>query len=71
MADEEREDTRTYVVVVNQEEQYSVWLDGKALPNGWRAAGKSGTKTECLAWVKEVWTDMTPASLRADRSVKR
>jgi len=67
MTDEDREDTRTYLVVVNHEEQYSLWPDGKALPNGWRAAGRSGTKAECLAWVKEVWTDMTPASLRAAR----
>jgi MbtH protein len=70
MADEEQEDTRRYVVVVNHEEQYSIWLDGKALPNGWRAAGKAGMKGECLAWVKEVWTDMTPASLRAARPAK-
>jgi MbtH protein len=70
MNDEDREDERTYVVVVNHEEQYSIWLDGKALPNGWRPAGKSGTKSECLAWVKEAWTDMTPASLRAARSPK-
>jgi len=70
MADEEREDTRVYLAVVNDEEQYSIWLEGKALPNGWRAAGKSGTKSECLAWIKEVWIDMTPASLRASRPAK-
>jgi MbtH protein len=68
MAQEDQEDTRVYVVVVNHEEQYSVWPDGEALPNGWRAAGRSGTRAECLAWVQEVWTDMTPASLRAARS---
>jgi MbtH protein len=56
--------------VVNDEEQYSIWLKGKALPNGWRAAGKSGTKSECLAWIKEVWIDMTPASLRASPPAK-
>jgi MbtH protein len=70
MADEEREDTRVYLAVVNDEEQYSIWLEGKALPNGWRAAGKSGTKSECLAWIKEVWIDMTPASLRASPPAK-
>jgi MbtH protein len=64
MAREDEEDARTYVVVVNHEEQYSLWPDGKALPSGWRAAGRSGTKAECLAWVEDVWTDMTPASLR-------
>jgi len=70
MADEEREDTRVYLAVVNDEEQYSIWLEGTALPNGWRAAGKSGTKSECLAWIKEVWIDMTPASLRASPPAK-
>lgn len=70
MSDEEREDKRAYVVVVNHEEQYSIWLDGKALPKGWRLAGKSGTKGECLAWVKHAWTDMTPVSLRASRRPK-
>ncbi len=61
---EEKEDTTTYVVVVNREEQYSIWPEGKEIPKGWRAAGKSGPKAECLAWVKEHWTDMTPLSLR-------
>jgi len=70
MADEEEEDPRVYLAVVNDEEQYSIWLDGKAIPNGWRAAGKSGTRSECLAWIKEVWTDMTPASLRTARAGK-
>ena len=64
MDQEEREDTTTYVVVVNHEEQYSIWRDGQTIPNGWREAGKRGQKAECLAWVKENWTDMTPLSLR-------
>ena len=64
MSREESEDTTTYVVVVNHEEQYSIWPEGKEIPWGWRAAGKSGPKAECLGWVKEVWTDMTPLSLR-------
>ena len=53
-----------YQVVVNQEDQYSIWPDGRDLPPGWRAAGKTGTKAECLAYIEEVWTDMRPASLR-------
>ncbi len=60
----EREDTTTYRVVVNHEEQYSIWPVDRELPPGWRDAGKSGTKDECLAYVKEVWTDMRPLSLR-------
>jgi MbtH protein len=58
------EDERTYLVVVNQEEQYSVWLDGRELPAGWRAEGKSGRRSECLAHIDQVWTDMRPLSLR-------
>ena len=65
MDQEEREDTATYLVVVNHEEQYSIWRDGQPIPSGWRAAGKSGPRAECLAWVKETWTDMTPLSLRS------
>lgn len=64
MAREENEDTRTYIVLVNHEEQYSLWLADKAIPLGWTAVGKPGSKEECLAYVKEVWTDMRPLSLR-------
>jgi MbtH protein len=58
------EDTTTYRVVVNHEEQYSIWPAYKEIPAGWRDAGKQGSKAECLAWVDEVWTDMRPASSR-------
>lgn len=58
------EDVRQYSVVVNDEEQYSIWLAERELPAGWRAAGKSGTKDECLQHIAEVWTDMRPLSLR-------
>lgn len=51
-------------VVVNHEEQYSIWPEYKALPEGWRTAGKRGTKEECLAHIESVWTDMRPRSLR-------
>jgi MbtH protein len=61
---DENEDTRTYRVVVNHEEQYSIWLADNPNPNGWRDGGKTGTKAECLAFIKEVWTDMRPLSLR-------
>lgn len=58
------EDTTTYKVVVNHEEQYSLWPAYRANALGWNDTGKSGTKEECLAYVKEVWTDMRPLSLR-------
>jgi MbtH protein len=59
------EDTRTYAVVVNHEEQYSIWVADRPLPAGWRAVGKTGTKAECLRYIDEVWIDMRPLSLRS------
>ncbi len=55
----------SYVAVVNDEGQYSVWWEDRPLPAGWRAAGHRGTREECLAWIGEVWTDLRPLSLRA------
>lgn len=60
----EQEDDVMYSVVANAEEQYSIWPEYKEIPAGWRAAGKSGTKQECLAYIETVWTDMRPLSLR-------
>lgn len=60
----EEEDARLYSVVVNHEEQYSIWFADRELPKGWRAVGKTGSKPECLAYIEEVWTDMRPLSLR-------
>jgi MbtH protein len=57
-------DSTTYRVVVNDEEQYSIWPDGKVLPPGWRGDGVVGTKEECLNHIDEVWVDMRPLSLR-------
>jgi MbtH protein len=64
MSTDEKEDTRIYKAVVNHEEQYSIWPAEKANPLGWNDAGKTGTKAECLSFIKEVWTDMRPLSLR-------
>lgn len=61
---DEEQDDRTYKVVVNHEEQYSIWPVERANPLGWRDGGPSGTKAECLAFIKEAWTDMRPLSLR-------
>lgn len=61
---EDKEDTMIYKVVVNDEEQYSIWSAYRENPLGWRDVGKSGSKPECLAYIKEVWTDMRPLSLR-------
>jgi MbtH protein len=64
MSSMDREDTATYTVVVNDEEQYSIWPADRAVPLGWQAVGKTGTKAECLEHVETVWTDMRPRSLR-------
>lgn len=60
------DDQTIYTVVVNHEEQYSIWPEYKTMPGGWRAVGKSGPKAECLSYIKEVWTDMRPLSLRRE-----
>jgi MbtH protein len=64
MSDQDREDTTIYRVVVNHEEQYSIWPADRELPLGWKDAGKQGPKAECLAHIEQVWTDMRPLSLR-------
>lgn len=61
---DEEDDTRTYTVVVNHEEQYSIWLADRDLPAGWTAVGVTGQKQECLDHIAKVWTDMRPLSLR-------
>ncbi|GCE45195.1 MbtH protein [Thermosporothrix hazakensis] len=64
MSNEQQQELFTYKVVLNHEEQYSIWPAERENPAGWRDAGKSGSKEECLAYIKEVWTDMRPFSLR-------
>jgi MbtH protein len=58
------EPEQIYVVVVNGEEQYSIWPAGRKIPLGWRADGKEGSKAECLDYIEQVWTDMQPLSVR-------
>lgn len=62
--DPDKEDTTIYRVVVNHEEQYSIWPDYKEIPLGWKDVSVIGPKAQCLAFIKEVWTDMRPLSLR-------
>ena len=64
MTDDAENDVR-YTVVINHEEQYSIWPeDGRDLPAGWTTVGKSGSRQECLEHIGEVWTDMRPKSVR-------
>ena len=64
LVDEEQDDATVYKVVVNEEEQYSIWPSQRENAPGWRDAGKSGSRAECLAYIESVWTDMRPLSLR-------
>ena len=61
---EDREDNTIYKVVINHEEQYSILPDDNEIPRGWKPVSKTGTKAECLDYIKEVWVDMRPLSLR-------
>jgi MbtH protein len=58
------EDGRTYGVVINEEEQYSIWLLDRETPPGWSLVGKTGSKADCLEHIEKAWTDMRPLSLR-------
>jgi MbtH protein len=64
MSRDEKEDNTIYKVVMNHEEQYSIWPADRENALGWTDVGPSGSKAECLAYIKEVWTDMRPLSLR-------
>ena len=64
MACDEEEDTTQYRVVINHEEQDSIWFLHRENPQGWKDVGKQGTKQDCLGYIEEVWTDMRLLSLR-------
>lgn len=66
MNSDEPKDMTIYKVVINLEEQYSIWPVDREVPKGWREEGKEGPKAECLAYIGEVWTDMRPLSLRKE-----
>lgn len=58
------DDTAVFAVVVNHEEQYSIWPADREPPAGWRKQGTSGPRAACLERIQELWTDMRPLSLR-------
>jgi MbtH protein len=64
-------DDAVFRVVVNDEEQYSIWLDELDVPAGWREVGVRGSKPECLAHIETVWTDMRPRSVRLAQEAAR
>jgi MbtH protein len=57
------DDSLTYLVLVNEEGQYSLWPEFREVPRGWKATGPRGQRKECLNWIENTWTDMRPASL--------
>jgi MbtH protein len=63
-SNDSKDDITVYNVVINHEEQYSIWPAHKPNPLGWTSVGRSGPKEECLKYIGEVWTDMRPLSLR-------
>ena len=70
MTRDEGDDRTVYKVVVNHEEQYSIWPAARANALGWTDAGKAGPLDECLRYIDEVWTDMRPLSLRTRMEVR-
>src|SRR5262245_2196757 len=58
------DDKLEYLVVVNSEEQYSIWPSGRAIPAGWSPVGEAAPKVKCLEHIERIWTDMRPRSLR-------
>ncbi len=64
MANPFDDDRAEFLVVVNHEEQYSLWPAFKEIPAGWTATGPRGSRKVCLDWIEQVWTDMRPKSLR-------
>jgi MbtH protein len=70
MSRDTQEDQTIYKVVINHEDQYSIWPQHRSNPLGWKDVGKSGLKAECLAYIQEVWTDMRPRSLREKMDAK-
>jgi MbtH protein len=70
-ADESDEDARAYVVVRNDEDQYSIWLASRDIPEGWYDDGITGPKSVCLEYIEQTWTDMRPRSLRLAMAAAR
>lgn len=62
------DDEQKYAVVVNHEEQYSIWPEDRELPLGWKKEGFAGTRKDCLDHIEKVWTDIRPLSLRRSLS---
>jgi MbtH protein len=64
MTDADEQDLTRYAVVVNDEEQFSIWPNSRSIPGGWHTVGVEGSKKDCLARIAEIWTDLRPLSVR-------
>jgi len=71
MANPFEAETGDFLVLINDEGQYSLWPAFRDPPAGWRGAGASGTRQSCLDWIEANWTDMRPKSLTAADSRAR
>ena len=58
------DDDREYTVVINDEEQYSIWPADREIPLGWHQVGVTDRRSGCLDYIGKVWTDLRPKSLR-------
>lgn len=71
MNDDDEEDTTLYKVLINQKEQYSIWPANRDSPLGWRDAGKSGSKQDCVEYIERAWADTRPLRLRGLKPVTK
>jgi uncharacterized protein YbdZ (MbtH family) len=64
-------DNAMFVVLVNDERQYCLWPESRAVPAGWQVVGQRGSRENCLKWIDEHWVDMRPLSLIRHMESKR
>ena len=69
MSSSKDEEVMFYTIVVNNNEQYSIWPAEREVPDGWKKVGVKGTKNQCLEFIQQVWTDMTPLSSRIEEEL--
>ncbi|OGT97177.1 MAG: antibiotic synthesis protein MbtH [Geobacteraceae bacterium GWB2_52_12] len=62
-------DNEEFDVVINDEQQYSIWPRGKEVPAGWQKVGITGSRVYCLEHISSIWTDMRPLSLRSHTKI--
>ncbi|MEU2794201.1 MbtH family protein [Streptomyces sp. NPDC007100] len=63
MANPFDDENGSFLVLVNEENQHSLWPSFAEVPAGWRVVFGEDTRTACLAYVEENWTDLRPQSL--------